>query len=146
MDAFEHVSALDPALIAAYRAAHYRVDDQLPFTMKVDEHCPGLERLMRAGGHVGAMFVTAWNPRGRSLARDGNAARQQQLIDELRDAGLGWVSGVGSDPAGSWPDEEASVLVLDVDRAAACDWGRRHEQNAVLWSDTDAVPRLLLLR
>ena len=146
MDAFEHASALEPGLIAAYRAAHYRVDDRPPFTMEVDEHSSGLERLMRGGGHAGAMFITAWNPNGDPLTSDRNAARQQQLIDELREAGLAWVPGVGWDPTGAWPDEEASVLVLGVDRASACGWGRRHRQNAVLWAGTDAVPRLLLLR
>jgi len=145
MDVPEHASQLAPGLIAAYRAAHYRVDDRPPFTMRVDEHSPGLERLMRGGGHTDAMFITAWNPRGETLSRDHNACRQQQLIDELRDAGLACVPGVGSDPAGTWPDEE-SVLVMGVDRAAAREWGRRHEQNAVLWVGMDAVPRLLLLR
>ncbi|TDU25728.1 uncharacterized protein DUF3293 [Panacagrimonas perspica] len=146
MDVPEHLSALDPGLVAAYRATHYRVDLAPPFTMKVDVHGPGLGRLMQAGGHTGAMFITAWNPLGESLSRDRNEQRQQRLIDELRAAGLAWVPGVGSDPSGAWPDEEVSVLVPDVDRAAACDWGRRHGQNAVLWADTDAVPKLLLLR
>ncbi len=54
--------------------------------------------------------------------------------------------GVGSDPGSAWQDEEASVLVLGLDRIAACEWGRRYEQNAVLWAGINAIPRLLLLR
>lgn len=146
MDVAEHASSLEHELIAAYRAAQYRVDHDPPFTLTVDVRSPALARLMRQLGHMSAMFITAWNPLGRRLPRDQNVLREQRLIEELRDAGLQWIPGAGSDPSGRWTDDEASVVVPGVDRAAACAWGRRHGQNAVLWADTDAVPRLLLLR
>ena len=146
MDVAEHASKLGPGLIAAYRAAHFRVDGEPPFTMIVDVPSPSLRRLMRERGHAAAMFITGWNPGGKRLPRVENELRQRQLREDLRAAGFGWVTGAGSDPTQVWPDDEASVLVLGVDRAAACRWGLAQAQNAVLWAGDDAVPRLLLLR
>lgn len=146
MDVPEHLSVLDPGLIGAYRAARYRVDHAPSFTMTVDERSPGLERSMRGVGLECAMFLTAWNPNGERLPPDRNRSRHRRLIDELQAAGRMWMPGAGLDPTGTWPDEEVSVLVPGVDRVAACDWGRRYDQNAVLWAGADAVPRLLLLR
>ena len=144
MDVPEHASGLQPGLIAAYRATRYRVDVAPPFTMTVGVPSPDLWRLM-SDDDPGAMFITAWNPLGAVLSCEHNERRQQGLLAELRAAGLRVFPGAGMDASGDW-NEEASLLVSGVDRAAACAWGRRHAQNAVLWAGADAVPRLLLLR
>jgi hypothetical protein len=38
------------------------------------------------------------------------------------------------------------VLIWGMDADTAMQWGRHWQQNAVLWSDADARPRLLWLR
>ena len=144
MDVPEHASTLDRSLIAAYRAARYRVDHEPPFLLAADVPSEELAELMRAAGCAGAAFITAWNPRGTLLSREQNERRQRGLLDQLREARLRWIEGFGSAADGSWSGE-ASVLVLDVDRDRACQMGRRHEQNAVLWAAADGTPRLLLL-
>ncbi len=146
MDVPEHESELKAALIAAYRATCFRVDHDPPFTLTVDVHSPALELLLRSGEPAGAAYVTAWNPMGKELSLQENDRLQGLLVDELRATRLRWLSGAGTDPSGRWPHEEASLLVLGIDRRAACALGRRHQQNAILWIGVDAVPRLVLLR
>lgn len=145
MNVAEHESVLPSGLIAAYRAARYQVGQAPAFVLAVDVFSPELAAWMRERACAHAAFITAWNPLGVELSRAQNQARQRRLIDELRGRGLSWIEGHGADPLAGWSDEE-SLLVLGADRATACDLGRRHEQNAVLWMAADAIPRLLLLR
>jgi hypothetical protein len=67
------------------------------------------------------------------------------LIADLIEQGCEFIEGEGVDPNGEWPGE-TSVLVLDIDRASAERLGSRYDQNAIVWIDTDAIPRLLVLR
>lgn len=145
MDVSEHASLLPAGLIAAYRAARYQVGQAQPFVLTVDAQSPELAALLRAESRDGAVFLSAWNPFGVEKSRTENDARQALLAGELRDSGLRAIAGFGSDPAGCWSGE-ASVLVLGLDRAQACELGRRYQQNAILWAGADAIPRLLLLR
>ena len=145
MEFSEHLSKLDDALIGAYRATRYRVLAPIPFDLTVDVHSPALEALMQSANVRAAAFVTAWNPRGETWTLPMNRARQEALRAELRALGLPFVEGFGA-YAGDVTQGEESLLVLGVERRAACSLGTRHEQNAIVWSGSDAVPRLLLLR
>ena len=145
MDVPEHDSVLAAGLIAAYRNARYRVDATPPFELAVDVHSAPLAALIQAQGVAGSAFITAWNPLGVELARGENEARQRRLEVALLARGLRSIDGFGADPGDAWSGEP-SRLVLGVNRYTACDLGHRHEQNAVLWMDADAIPRLLLLR
>jgi len=143
-DAFSTI--LSPGLVAAYRATCYRVFGKPPFELAVDRHSAPLAALLQETGASGAAFVTAWNPLGEELALEVNRRRHDALRDELlRVRGLHLVEGFGAHADDPERGEE-SLLVLGLDRDAACALGRRLEQNAVLWSDRDAVPRLVLLR
>lgn len=144
MDVPEHASELPSGLIAAYRATRFRVDGVPPFDLRVDVPSPELAEFLRGGGHRGAVFITACNPFGKRLRDGENARRHEVLLEELGADGWTWRPGAG-EATGDWT-EEASVLVPGIDRVAACAWGRRHQQNAVVWAGSDAVPRLLLLR
>lgn len=145
MERAEHQSGLDRELIAAYRATRYRVRAPAPFDLTVDRHSPALEVLMRAEGVSGAAFVTAWNPRGVEQPLEANRARQDGLRKALHASGLRFVEGFGAHADDGSRGEE-SLLVLGPDRPDACALGVQLEQNAVLWSGPDAVPRLVLLR
>ena len=146
MDVPESESVLKSGLIAAYRATCFRVDHDPPFTLTVDVRSPELDFLLCSGDYAGAAYVTAWNPLGEELSLEENERLQEALVEELRMTGLRWLTGAGTDPSGAWPHEEASLLILGIDRRAACELGRRHGQNAILWIGTDGVPRLVLLR
>jgi len=58
---------------------------------------------------------------------------------------LKFLDGFGQDPAGKWTEEE-SFLVLGISLEAAKKLGNQFEQNAIVWSDSDAVPQLIMLR
>jgi len=57
----------------------------------------------------------------------------------------GCYPGEGRDAEGRWP-AEPSLLVIGISRADAEAFGRRFEQNAVLFVERGGVPRLIVLR
>ncbi len=89
--------------------------------------------------------MTACNPFSQRLSDATNAARQESVESELSRLGLAFLPGVGKHPAGKWPGE-ASFLVFGLTLDAAKALGNRFDQNAIIWSGTDAVPQLILLR
>lgn len=145
MNLAEHDSILPAALIQAYRRTQYRVKQGPGFSLAVDRHSPELAALLQERGAQSAVFITAWNPYGAALPVEENEARQARLLGDLQARGLRAIPGRGCDPSGAWTGED-SLLVPGVNLYTACELGRRHEQNAVLWSGADAIPRLLLLR
>lgn len=145
MERSEHHTLLDRSLVAAYRATRYRVFAPTPFHLEVDRRSAALDALMRAADVCGAAFVTAWNPHGEPQESGLNRRRQEALRDTLRARGLTFVEGFGSHADDASQGEE-SLLVLGLDRLAACTLGDELGQNAIVWSGSNAVPRLILLR
>jgi hypothetical protein len=90
-------------------------------------------------------FVTAYNPKGKSLDDAANVKRQEGLREELRGRRLRCIDGVGMHPSNGWP-AESSFLVLGIGLDEARELGARWGQDAVVWCGMDAVPRLVLLR
>ena len=133
------------AVLQAYRAAAYRVHDDPAFALRVDERAPALAAAHARRGVERSAFVTACNPLGRELPAEDNGARHAELGRELARRGLARVEGIGESPAGDWQGEP-SWLVFGLDPDGARRLGEELEQNAVLWSGDDAVPRLLVLR
>jgi hypothetical protein len=139
-------SRVAPALLAAYRAARYRVEvAPARFTLRIGRRSLALARLMRDRRARGCALLTAWNPRGRRRTLAANRAAQRALVEALHAAGIATWPARGLDPRGRWRAEE-SVLALDLAPAAARAFGRRHAQNAIVRVGTDAVPRLEPLR
>ena len=136
-------AAIDPCTIQAYRETEYRVFEEPPFSLRVDRFSAPLQRAQQFRNVRCSAFVTAWNPFSRILNPAANAARQQRLAEELAQARRTFVPGIGLHPTGTWPGEE-SFLVYGLDLAAARTMGIRMEQNAILWSGDDAIPRLIL--
>lgn len=138
-------SAVDPGLVHAYRETHYRVNGPRPFTLRVDESSADLiDAYAQFGAHCSA-FVSACNPFGQAIGDARNAHRHADLAKALTRRGLPHLAGIGQHPTNLWPGEP-SYLVFGLDLEAATILGRQLEQNAILWSGADAVPRLLLLR
>lgn len=106
----EHPGALTPALLAAYRAAHYVVPlggRICRFQVDVDPP-PVLAAWLAEHGPAG--WLSAFNPGSRRLPLLENLARHDALWRRLRAEGYTALAGYAEDPAGEWPDE-TSLLV-----------------------------------
>jgi hypothetical protein len=130
---------------AAYRRTRYRVHAlDSPFELRVDTPCAPLAALMRRHGVATAAYLTACNPRSvltpDSVNREANAALHAALLHA--DAFV--FHGEAIDPTGAWP-AEPSFLALGIALATARELGMRFRQNALLFADDDAVPRLIWL-
>ena len=131
----------DDALLEAYRSTRWVVEaagGTLVFRMDGD-----LDLCARLGARTVAI-VTASNPASRPLDDADNDAGNRRLADRLREAGLRHVPCVGIGQDSAW--QEASFAVLDCDRATATSLGVHFGQNAVVWVETEAPPRLLITR
>lgn len=139
-------SGLAVTLIDAYRATHYCITGIYPaFLMCIDAYSADPAACHRPHDAACATFVTAWNPRSRPIEPEHNAAAGERLEAQLRSTGHTCVKGLSVDPTGRWEGEE-SLLVLGLGHEQAVAIAREYEQNGLLWTGEDAVPRLLLLR
>jgi hypothetical protein len=109
--------------------------------IRIGERSAEVDRALSRAGASRAVFVTAWNPHGRSAPRHWNA----HALARLR-AGLpAFIVGYGRGRDGTWPPE-ASLLVFGVRRAVAAALGRRLRQNAVVFVRRGARAELVALR
>lgn len=142
-------SVIAPSLIQAYLAAHYRVDAESPFTLKVGVFSEPLAQHFQRHSCDCAAFLTACNPWSEDVGDTGNAARQAALAHELTNRSLKFIDGVGLDGQNEGPEKwpgEASFLVFGLSLEASRALGRTYAQNALIWCGKDAVPQLILLR
>ena len=138
-------SLIDPHTVRAYTETAYHVHGEPGFTLRVGEPCAELLAAHARQGVDCSAYLTAWNPFSRKTDDDANAARQTELVDALTRLSIVCLPGLGRHPSNGWPGED-SVLALGLDLDAAKALGQRFEQNAIVWSGADAVPRLILLR
>lgn len=55
------------------------------------------------------------------------------------------IESLNVDPSGKWPPEK-SFFVPGLDLNTARSIGQQFNQNAIVWIDSEAIPRLILLR
>jgi hypothetical protein len=138
-------STLAPGLISAYEVTNFHVKAEPAFTLNVGKASEELKALLKQNNVSNAAFITAWNPYSKSLSDEENQARNDQLKNELTIQNLKFIDGFGQDPLGQWSGED-SFLILGIELEASKKLGIQFEQNAIVWSDSDAVPDLILLR
>lgn len=138
-------SKLAPDLINAYQATNYQVKADPAFILNVDVKSEGLKALFKDARVNSAAFITAWNPYGELLSNEENQARNNLLLNELNLRSLKFIGGFGQDLLGQWAGED-SFLVLGISLETSKKLGAQFEQNAIVWSDKDALPKLILLR
>jgi hypothetical protein len=86
----EPPTRIDPALIAAYRAAHYEVSTDASaglaaaFVLRVDVASSELLALYGRHGVSQAAYLTACNPHSTMLSDADNRARMDELAQTLR--------------------------------------------------------------
>ncbi len=132
-----------PELVQAYRETVFELQRPTALALRVGEANDALRVVHAKYGVSSSCFVTAFNPRSELLSDAQNAARHATLCAELRAEARAFFEGEGGHPTGTWP-KERGVLVLGLDEAEARALCDRWDQNAVVWSGGDAVPRLLV--
>ncbi len=138
-------TAIAPETVQAYLESDYQIHDTPPFILRVETFSATLQQAHRARHVNCSAFITAWNPRSQLLDPATNHARQAELQSDLAHRGLIFLQGAGSHP--SCPaDGEPGLLVFGLELEAGKALARRWDQNALLWTGFDAVPRLILLR
>lgn len=136
-------SGLAPDLIAAYRAARYRV--AVGFELTIDTPNAALAAWQVGEGVCCSALITASNPASQPRSEQWNRSVSRQLEAEISRRALAYSPTVAMDPADQWP-VEPGFLIAGLAREPAEAIGRSFDQNAIVWAGTDAVPRLVLLR
>lgn len=131
--------------IKAYRETNFNVYADTPFTLKVDEVSIELLNLYKINSNTSCLFVTACNPFSQVTNDDENLHLQNKLENYLKDSELSYFKGEGKHPFGDW-EGEPSFLVFDLDIDESKKLGIEFKQNAIVWCDIDAIPKLILLR
>ena len=139
-------SKINDDLIASYHSAiyHFGVEPS-SIGLCIDQHSEPLSKVIAESGDRCAVFISAYNPGTLIQSSESNRAAHDRLHDDLRSHSNRIIEGVASDPSGAWPPEKV-FLAVGVDLVTAQRLGDQYGQNAILWIDEDAVPRLVLLR
>lgn len=132
-------------LMQAYLETEYSLQGTDTFSLSIGARSDGLKAAHQESRVSCSVFITADNPKSTQVSDADNEVAYQKLIAELDKRKLSWRAGYGRHPSGNWPAER-SVLVMGLGRDGAAELGERFGQDAVVWSDEDAVPRLLVLR
>lgn len=139
-------TAVDPQLLAAYRATHYVVHaPDAELSLRIDQPDARLAALLRAAHVDSAALITAWNPRSELVDPQRNRALQSQLVRELVAAGFRCIPArhVAAVEHGGGKWHEDSVLVPGITSEGARAVAARHGQLAFVWIDAQATPRLV---
>jgi len=137
---------LPSELLAAYQATEYWVGaDEGAFCMRVDCYSEPLAQLLHAAESECAAFISAHNPFSEANTPRATEFAHERLRQELARRSARLIEGAGKDAAGRWPDEQ-SILAIGLGLDASKEMGIRFRQNAIVWADSDSVPRLILLR
>ena len=131
--------------IQAYLETNYHVHGATPLTLNIGVANAGLAALHKTHSVESSAYVTACNPFSQALDDSVNDDRQAVLARELQQHGLIHIKGIGQHPTNGWTGEQ-SFLVLGLSREDAKMLGARHEQNSIVWCDSEAKPQLVLLR
>ncbi len=119
--------------LEAYRQTTYvAATPRGELRIRIGEHHPKLDKLLAEHDAETWAYITAWNPKSEPLTEQENQARQEELEEELRDAGYAFFRGQGEADNGEWPPED-SVLVAGISREEAVRYGRSYRQNAIVY-------------
>ncbi len=104
----------DKELEQAYLNAYYRLDGH-PVSIQIDEHHPGLDRLLeeKFPDYQNWVFITAYNPGSTIQSNAFNTKKQAKLLQLVRRKGYSFLPGEGGSPIGDWPAEK-SLLIVDM--------------------------------
>jgi hypothetical protein len=131
-------------LINAYKTASYLVESNPAFTLNVEKYSESLARIYAIENIQTACFITAYNPYSVLLTPPHNVARQADLLSDIASLKLKSIYGYGQGKDTDWM--EPSVLILGISFDEVMRLAIKHEQNAFIWCDETATPKLVLTR
>ena len=133
-------------LIAHYTQALYRIGATAEFiTLRIDQYSQSLVQFLAASDQSCAAIISAYNPYSELLSDAENLAAHESLRNSLIHHATPGIESLNIDPSGAWPVEK-SFFIPGIDINAAKSLGQQFRQNAIVWIDRDAIPRLILLR
>ncbi len=138
-------SAISAHLITHYTDAHYRIGTLAePITLRIDQYSAPLARFLATSHQSYAAIISAYNPHSELLSDEENVAAHESLRNSLMHHATPVIESLNIDPAGVWPAEK-SFFIPGIDLNTAKSLGQQFNQNAIVWIDRDAIPRLILL-
>jgi len=139
-------SAISAQLIAHYTQSHYRIGATAEsITLRIDQYSAPLAQFLTASHQSCAAIISAYNPYSELLSDAENLAAHEALGNFLAHHAYPAIESLNIDPADAWPAEK-SFFTPGIDINTAQSLGRQFRQNAIVWIDRDAIPRLILLR
>ncbi len=133
-------------LISAYMKTDFIVmQENKHFVIHINEHSKKLDALHRQYDAQSSTFITAYNPRSEPCTDEKNIAKQYDLEIALNKIKCVIILGLGQDAGRAWPSEP-NFLAIGLSEDEARHLGIQYEQNAIVFSNEDAIPRLMLLR
>jgi hypothetical protein len=142
---FVSPTAMTAELIAAYLDANYGCGRGLSeFTLNIGAYSVHLSHLYAKTCSNSAVFITAYNPFSQIQSKELNDAAHKALLTDLADRCNYLIEGMGHDTNSDW--NEASVLALGISLELGSQIGTKYGQNAIVWTGSDAIPKLVLLR
>ena len=133
---------MDKDLYNAYSSTLYQVTEPR-VDIRIGVKSKELDALLLLHNCTTYAFITAWNPFSKILSEEENNRRNKLLFKELSEKYVLFQGqGIGQDP--TWKPEE-SFLVLGIDEYTATEYGRKYEQNAIVFGHYHEEPHLLVL-
>lgn len=134
-------------LVDSYYSAIYRINiiGSESICLQINQFSRSLSNFLNELEYPCATIISAYNPYSQQLSDGENETAHQSLRELLLNRSCRILEGVNLDPSGYWPVEKSfCVAGLDLDTAKFI--GQQYCQNAIVWIDKDAAPRLILLR
>lgn len=136
---------INAELLKSYKSADYHVGASPSFILKIGMHSAELEGIYKTSYKHTAAFITAFNPYSQELSTQENKDRNHKLEELIQSLHFDYIHGEGRCGDGDWGGEE-SFLIFGISEEQASEIGKEFEQNAIVWCDKDAIPKLLLLK
>ena len=128
-------------LINTYNNTEYKVYNP-PMVIKIGFENQELNDLLISANATSWAYITAFNPFSRSLSKEENLKRHEELKVKIASYKFFEGEGVGEDK--TW-EPEISYLVVGISHVEASAIGNFFEQNAIVIGDVNSVPVLKML-
>ncbi|HNP26565.1 MAG TPA: DUF3293 domain-containing protein [Nitrosomonas sp.] len=139
-------SEISTDLVTNYCRAVYQVGIGVDaFILRIDQYSKPMFELLVLKNVSNAAIISAYNPLSQVQSHKKNLNAHAALLKILKTDAASFIEGKNIDPSGIWADEK-SICIFGVSIETARALGRQFSQNAIVWVDNNAVPRLVLLR
>jgi len=133
-------------LIANYLATNYQVGTGAElFILHINQYSDSLSQLLTVNHECYATIITAYNPFSKPQNNARNLAANTMLSQVLKRYSDSVIESMNTDPLSIWPAEK-SFCVLGLNLEISKFLGRKFNQNAIVWANSNAIPQLILLR